>query len=249
MSAAFEVSTTRHYLSVCVSHMASMMSRSRGSHPICWTDSSTSVCPIRAPSPQPSFLVCPRVQSWGSSYFCFTQQICCGWSGATSFNLTLMPMTPKSTASSILWQPLALSVECHPLLMTSLVGWASTDSSSILQKLRFSGASRSGAFSRFLLCLFWYVARLLLPLTLSGTWAFTSRPTPRWNATPQQLFAHASALCDRCGAYVALSLSKLWQSSFGHLSSAKLTTAIPCWLTFRAICWTVCNPLSTRPLD
>ena len=53
------VSTTRHYLSVCVSHMASMMSCSCGLHPICWTDSSTSVCPIHAPSPQPSFLVCP----------------------------------------------------------------------------------------------------------------------------------------------------------------------------------------------
>ena len=116
------VSTTQHYLSVCVSHMASMMSRSCGSNPICWTDSSTSVCPVRASIHQPSFLVCSRVQSWGPSCSCFTQRICFGWSGATSFNLTLMPMTPKSAASSIRWQPLVLSVECHPVLMKSPVG-------------------------------------------------------------------------------------------------------------------------------
>ena len=43
-----------------------------------YLSSSSSVCPIRAPSPQPSFLVCPRVQSWGPSYSCFTQRISFG---------------------------------------------------------------------------------------------------------------------------------------------------------------------------
>ena len=49
----------------------------------------------------------------------------------------------------------------------SPVRWAPTDCSSILQKRTFSGAPRSGAFSRSLLCLFWYARRLLIPLNLS----------------------------------------------------------------------------------